>query len=159
VPTLTVTGTVVRAEGRLFRQPNPKSDTSERTIALPALVVTALREAIALGLDGGPDDLVFPSKVGTPRSPSRVREQLKQAQEGTGLDVRPHDFRRTVGTQVANNTTLTSASMLLGHADEATTRAHYVKRIRIAPDVREVIDQLFSTTVTAPAGGAKTMGK
>jgi integrase len=73
--------------------------------------------------------------------------------------VRPHDFRRTVGTQVANNTTLTTATMLLGHADEATTRAHYVKRVRVAPDVREVIDLLFSTTITAPGVDANTVSK
>lgn len=73
IPSLSVTGTVVRAEGRLFRQPRPKSDSSKRTITLPDFVVDALREAIDFGPYGGPDDLAFPSTVGTPRSPARVR--------------------------------------------------------------------------------------
>ncbi|PUB27996.1 phage integrase family protein [Promicromonospora sp. AC04] len=151
VPTLTVTGTVVRVEettlegtvkGRLARQPKPKSDTSRRTITLPDFVVTALREAIGLGLDGGTDKLVFPSTEATPRSPGRVREQLRQAREGTGITVTPHDFRRTIATQVANQTTIGNATALLGHADEGTTVRHYVDRTHIAPDLRIVIDQL-----------------
>lgn len=144
IPTLTVTGTVVRADGRLMRQPKPKSDSSRRTITLPTFVVTAIRTALDLGLDGGPDELVFPSTKGSPRSPGRVRDQLRAAQEDTGIDVTPHDFRRTVATQVARGTTLANATALLGHADESTTSRHYVQRIHVAPDLRVVIDELVA---------------
>jgi integrase len=144
IPTLTVTGTIVRIDGRLQRQSKPKSDSSRRTITLPGFVVSALQSALDLGLDGGPDDLVFPSTKGSPRSPSRVREQLAAARAGTGVDVTPHDFRRTVATQVARSTTIAHATALLGHADESTTARHYVQRIHIAPDVRVVIDQLVA---------------
>ena len=144
IPTLTVTGTVVRADGRLTRQPKPKSDSSRRTITLPTFVVTALRTALELGLDGGPDELVFPSTKGSPRSPGRVRDQLRDAQQDIGTDVTPHDFRRTVATQVARGTTLANASALLGHADESTTSRHYVQRIHVAPDLRVVIDELLA---------------
>lgn len=144
VPKLTVTGTVVRADGRLVRQPKPKSDSSRRTITLPTFVVTAIREALDLGLDGGPDGLVFPSTKGTPRSPGRVRDQLRAARQNIAVDVTPHDFRRTVATQVARGTSLANATALLGHADEATTARHYVQRIHVAPDVRVVIDQLVT---------------
>jgi len=58
------------------------------------------------------------------------------------VDVTPHDFRRTVATQVARATTLANATALLGHADESTTARHYVQRIHVAPDVRVVIDRL-----------------
>lgn len=78
----------------------------------------------------------------TPRSPGRVREQLRQAREGTGITVTPHDFRRPIATQVANQTTVGNATALLGHADEGTTLRHYVRRTHIAPDLRIVIDQL-----------------
>jgi len=143
-PTLTVTGTVVRAGGQLLRQPKPKSDSSQRTITLPAFVVTAIREALDIGLDGGQDGLVFPSTRGTPRSPARVRDQLKLAQRGTRLDVKPHDFRRTVGNQIAKLTSLKNATAQLGHSDEATTKRHYVERVHVAPDMRVVIDQLVT---------------
>lgn len=154
IPTLTVTGTVVRADGRLVRQPKPKSDSSRRTITLPTFVVTAIRTSLDLGLDGGPDDLVFPSTKGSPRSPGRVRDQLREAQQGTGIDVTPHDFRRTVATQVARGTTLANATALLGHADESTTSRHYVQRIHVAPDLRVVIDELVAQTSeeTLPEG-------
>ncbi|WP_264031236.1 hypothetical protein [Cellulosimicrobium sp. SH8] len=49
-----------------------------------------------------------------------------------------------MATQVANNTSLTNATMLLGHSDETTTKRHYVRRLHVAPDLREVIDQLIS---------------
>jgi integrase len=143
-PTLTVTGTIVRANGRLVRQPKPKSDSSRRTITLPTFVVTAIRTALELGLDGGPDGLVFPSTKASPRSPGRVRDHLRAAQKDTGVNVTPHDFRRTVATQVARATTLATATALLGHADESTTARHYVQRIHVAPDVRVIIDQLVT---------------
>jgi integrase len=157
VPTLTVTGTVVRVEGRLMRQTKPKSDSSRRTITLPAFVVAAITESLDLGLHGGPDGLVFPSTRGTPRSPSRIRDQLREAQAGCGVVVTPHDFRRTVATQVANNTTIANATALLGHADEGTTVRHYVKRTHVAPDLRTVIDQLVAeaAAVTEPQGKAE----
>ncbi|MBO3102228.1 tyrosine-type recombinase/integrase [Cellulomonas fengjieae] len=144
VPTLTVTGTIVRAHGELIRQPKPKSDSSRRTITLPTFVVTAIRTALDLGLDGGPDDLVFPSTKASPRSPSRVRDQLHLAQENIGGKVTPHDFRRTVATQVARESTLANATALLGHSDESTTARHYVQRIHVAPDLRVIIDQLVA---------------
>ncbi|WP_159798461.1 tyrosine-type recombinase/integrase [Puerhibacterium puerhi] len=147
-PTLTVTGTVVRANGRLIRQPKPRSDSSRRTITLPDFVVTAINEALDLGLDGGPDDLLFPSTKGTPRSPGRVRDQLREAQAGISTKVTPHDFRRTVATLVANSTTVANATALLGHAGEATTVRHYVKRTHIAPDLRVIIDMLVAQAST-----------
>ncbi|MEU2199210.1 site-specific integrase [Isoptericola sp. NPDC019482] len=150
IPTLTVTGTIVRVEGRLLRQSKPKSDTSRRTITLPDFVVAAITEALDLGLDGGPDALVFPSTNATPRAPSRIRDQLRDAQAAIGTKVTPHDFRRTVATQVANSTTIANATALLGHADEGTTVRHYVKRTHVAPDLRVVIDQLIEQSTATP---------
>lgn len=43
---------------------------------------------------------------------------------GGAVDVTPHDFRRTVATQVAHGTSLANATALLVHADEATTARH-----------------------------------
>lgn len=168
-PTLTVHGTVVRvavrpaAEGeparrQLVRQAKPKSDSSRRTVTLPPFVVVALREALDLGLDGGPDRLVFPSTRGTPRSPSRVREQLREALEGTGVTVRPHDFRRTVASLLDAELDTKTAAAQLGHSTEATTLRHYVKRTHVAPDVRVVLD-LLVTQPDADRGNANVMGK
>lgn len=154
-PTLTVQGTVVRvavkaaSEGekatrQLVRQAKPKSESSRRTVTLPPFVVNALREALALGLDGGPDHLVFPSTEGTPRSPGRIREQMKEALEGTGVTVRPHDFRRTVASLLDAQLDTKTAAAQLGHSTEATTLRHYVKRTQVAPDIRVVLDMLVS---------------
>ncbi|KQY21976.1 hypothetical protein ASD16_15070 [Cellulomonas sp. Root485] len=73
-----------------------------------------------------------------------MRDQLRAAQENLGTDVTPHDFRRTVATQVARGSTLAHATALLGHADESTTARHYVQRIHLAPDLRVVPAQLVA---------------
>ncbi|WP_374694127.1 tyrosine-type recombinase/integrase [Cellulomonas fimi] len=122
-------------------------------MSLPSFVVAAVREAMDLELDGGRDGLVFPSTRGTPRSPGGVRQQLRLAQKDIGVDVTPHDVRRTVATQVARATTLAAATALLGHADESTTARHYVQRVHVAPDVRVVIDQLVQRTSATTASG------
>ena len=97
------------------------------------------------------------SKAGaTPRAPSRIRDQLRDAQTAIGTKVTPHDFRRTVATQVANSTTIANATALLGHADEGTTVRHYVKRTHVAPDLRTVIDQLVTQASTSGVPGGKT---
>ncbi len=70
----------------------------------------------------------------------------------------PHDFRRTVATQVARATTLANATALLGHADEMTTARHYVQRISVAPDLRMVIDQLVSQASEDATGGSEKKG-
>ncbi|MBO0611095.1 site-specific integrase [Myceligenerans salitolerans] len=154
-PTLTVNGTVVRAEApdatgkirrRLIRQPKPKTDSSRHTVTLPGFVVIAMRTALDLALDGGPDGLLFPSTSGTVRSPGRVREQLKEALDGTGVTVRPHDFRRTVADHIHDELDTKTAAAQLGHSSEATTLRHYVRRKNIAPDVRTVLDMLIGGT-------------
>ena len=158
-PTLTVNGTVVRAEvpdangepkRRLIRQAKPKTDSSRHTVTLPGFVVAAIQTALDLALDGGPDGLLFPSTSGTVRSPGRVREQLKQALDGTGVTVRPHDFRRTVADHLDSQLNTKAAAAQLGHSSESTTLRHYVRRKNIAPDVRTVLDMLIADTEDPP---------
>jgi hypothetical protein len=72
-------------------------------ISLPSFVVSAIREALDLGLDGGPNDLVFPSTKRTPRFPWTGSAQLRASQENIGVDVAPHDLRRTVDPGAAGH--------------------------------------------------------
>jgi integrase len=99
---------------------------------------------------------VFPSTQATPRSSIRIRDQLRDAPAAIGAKVTPHDFRRTVATQVANSTTIANSTALLGHADEGTTVRHYVKRTHVAPDLRVVIDQLIEHATTTADGGVRS---
>ncbi|GAB2469887.1 hypothetical protein GCM10027063_07830 [Promicromonospora xylanilytica] len=102
--------------------------------------------------------MVFPSTEGTPRSTGRVREQLKEALEGTGVTVRPHDFRRTVASLLDAQLDTKTAAAQLGHSTEATTLRHYVKRTHIAPDVRVVLDLLVNQP-DSDSPEANVMGK
>ncbi len=128
-----------------------KTSSSVHTVTLPGFVVIALRAALDLALDGGPDGLIFPSAEGTPRSPGRVREQLRQALDGTGVTIAPHDFRRTVGTLLGHEVDAKTAAAQLGHSSGAVTLRHYIRRRNIAPDVRDVLDLLITR---GPAGAS-----
>lgn len=80
----------------------------------------------------------------TLKSPDGLGAPPGRACEGCGVDSPPHDFRRTVATQVARESTLANATALLGHSDESTTARHYVQRLHVAPDLRVIIDQLVA---------------
>lgn len=62
---------------------------------------------------------------------------VKEALEGTGATVRPHDFRRTVASLLDAQLDTKTAAAQLGHSTEATTLRHYVKRTHVAPDVTQ----------------------
>lgn len=55
-------------------------------------------------------------------------------------------MRGDSGARLLPGTTLANATALLGHADESTTSRHYVQRIHVAPDLRDVIDELVAQT-------------
>jgi hypothetical protein len=62
----------------------------------------------------------------------------------TDLDrVYPHLVRKTVATLIEREEGLAAASHQLGHAAEAVTAAHYVAHRTVAPDHRNVLDQLL----------------
>lgn len=58
------------------------------------------------------------------RSTARYRVKLYGAQIGLP-DIKPHDFRRFVGTQIIKRAGIRSAQKVLGHADINTTAKYY----------------------------------
>lgn len=139
-PTLRIAGTIVSHRGQpTVRQPHPKTDRSNRVIALPSFTAEALRRRLAVMRVRDPEALVFASREGTPLTTANVRRQRRRVLETGGITgVQPHMFRRTVATVVNEQASLNLASELLGHArSEGHGRAlHPAKRAREPADCR-----------------------
>jgi integrase len=99
--TLEVVVSLQRVGGKLRLVP-PKTDDSARTIPLPPICVTALREhaerqaveRVAAGMDWENHGLVFPSRLGTPMEPDNLRRSWGRICQAAGISaVRFHDNR------------------------------------------------------------------
>ena len=101
--TLEVVQALQRVGGEL-RFVRPKTEDSERTIPLPETCVEALRahkerqktERSNAWPDWQDNDLVFPSRIGTPLEPDNLRRSWGRIRKAAKLgDVRFHDIRHT----------------------------------------------------------------
>lgn len=136
-PMVIITGTIVGNQ----RQPAPKTEYSYRRLILPSFVAAAFRRQLARNLPTDDLHLVFPSRTGGPRTGNNVRRQLREAR-GEDFDwVTPKVYRKTVATAIDRAADIETAARQLGHSRSATTRAHYVERLLIAPDVRHVLEE------------------
>jgi integrase len=148
-PTLRIAGTVVSYRGQpTMRQPHPKTDRSNRVIALPSFTTEALRQRLAVMADRDPEALVFASREGTPSTTANVRRQLRSVLEAGGINgVHPHMFRRTVATVINEQASLNLAAELLGHTDPKVTVEHYIRRNEhVNPLTAELLDEAFART-------------
>ncbi|MCC8929743.1 tyrosine-type recombinase/integrase [Rhodococcus sp. I2R] len=139
---VTVTGTLVELAGTgVFRQDHPKTASGRRTVTIPGFSADALRRQRDRGIPSS-EGLVFPSRLGTPRWPGNVRTSWRQVRGEDYSWVKPHSFRKTVGTMVERELGLSAASAQLGHSGSAVTEKHYIQRANMAPDVSSVLDKL-----------------
>lgn len=139
---VTVAGTLVEMTGAgVFRQGHPKTKTGHRTVTIPHFAADALRKQRSRGIPSA-EDLVFPSRTGAPRWPANVRTSWRKVRGDDYAWVKPHSFRKTVGTMVERELGLSAASAQLGHSGSAVTEKHYIERAAMAPDVSSVLDKL-----------------
>ncbi|GAA1784567.1 tyrosine-type recombinase/integrase [Nostocoides veronense] len=145
--TLRICGTVISERGvGTYRQEHPKTDRSNRVVALPSFTAEALRRRLAIMADHSLDALVFRSREGTPLTTANVRRQLRKVLGAAGIEgVSPHMFRRTVATVINEQASLNLASELLGHTDPKVTIEHYIRRNeQVNPLTAELLDQAFA---------------
>ena len=128
--TLRICGTVVSEPGvGTFRQSHPKTDRSNRIVALPSFTAEALRRRLSVMADRSPGALVFQSREGTPLTTANIRRQLRKVLGDAGITgVHPHMFRRTVATVFNDQASVNLAAELLGHTDPRLTIEHYIRR-------------------------------
>ena len=148
------------ADGGLTRKPTPKSYAGARQVAVPPEVLAMLkrrRDAVGIIAAGAP---IFASTSGGFISPTNVRTAWRDARtayaESTGrnLDwIGPHSFRRTLGTHLVEDLGVEQASKVLGHANTATTLAHYWDRragVVTATDTQRRLSAAWTKGVTDP---------
>jgi integrase len=147
-PTLTVSGSMKRTPEGLTRGAVKRSTAGERTVALPAVAVEALRahrgrqakEQMAARYTG-PDGkvgsmwrdhgLVFSSRIGTPLNPPNVRRTSARIASPAGLDARfPYLLRHTaVSLLIDDGASIEEVADLLGD-DPRTLYRHYRHKVR-----------------------------
>jgi len=146
--TLRICGTVVSQRGvGTFRQPHPKTDRSNRMVALPSFTAEALRRRLSVVIDRSSEALVFQSREGTPLTTANVRRQLRKVLGDAGIEgVHPHMFRRTVATVINDQASVNLAAELLGHTDPKVTIEHYIRRNEhVNPLTAELLDLAFGS--------------
>jgi integrase len=142
-----IAGTVISNKGEpTFRQDHPKTDRSNRIVALPSFTAEALRQRLAVMADRSPEALVFASRNGTPLTTANVRRQLRKVLGDAGIDgVHPHMFRRTVATVINEQASVNLAAELLGHTGPKVTVEHYIRRNEhVNPPTAELLDAAFA---------------
>lgn len=131
---ITVVGSV-RPIDRRIRKPgearlqltDPKTETSRRTIAVPAFVVEALRSELAVERPRNVAGVVFATPLGTMIDQRNVARRWAVFLEAVGLPrIRMHDLRHTAASlMLAQGATLHDVMKALGHANIAETANTY----------------------------------
>jgi integrase len=133
-----------------------KTKKSRRTLALPQRCVDALRaheerqEQIrrAAGSRWQDNDLVFPSRVGTPADASHIRRSFRKVVAAAGLDSHdwtPRELRHSFVSLLSDaGVPIEQISRLVGHSGTTTTEMIYRKQIRpVIVHGADVMDQIF----------------
>jgi len=135
-------GAMLRVEQSLeqtkagLRFKSPKTRHGRRSISLPASAVAELREhwkvqqqqRLKLGLGrAAPDDLVFATWAGKPRSPNSLTKEWREAVKAAGVPiVTLHSLRHTHASQlIASGQDVLSVSRRLGHGSPTITLSVY----------------------------------
>ena len=139
---VTVAGTLVVVKGEgVYRQDNPKTSTSYRTLEVPEFTAEVIRRRLANIADLPDEHLLFFTRNGTPLAPNNVRRTLRKMLEAAGLTdlrVTPHTFRRTGGTVIARATDTKTAASVLGNSVEIAEK-HYIEPEAAKPNPTPVI--------------------
>ncbi len=120
-----VEATLIEQAGRIIGRASVKTASGNRTIAMPPVVVSALRahrvRLLEAGLSGSP--WVFPNENGGPFLKSNVSRYLKAALTKAGLPkCRFHDLRHAGATLlIAAGVDVKTVQHRLGHASAVTT--------------------------------------
>ena len=143
----------IRGQGTIYQE--PKTRASRRTIKLGEVTLQVLRlhreRQQALKASAGnrwkENDLIFPSKIGSPLDPSNLRLDYKRVLETAGLPkIRFHDLRHTAASLMLNHgVPVIVASKRLGHSKPSITLdiyGHLYQEMQV--EVAKKMDELVS---------------
>ena len=149
---VTVTGTIQSRTAKpglpaLYRKPDPKSSSSNRTVPVADMAGEILQRRLDSLADADEDALVFHTSKGTPLHPANIRRTWRSVrrQDHVDLDwVVPHTLRKTLATLVASEINPEAAARFIGHGrGTGTLHAHYVRLVhQIDPAYGSVLNAL-----------------
>ncbi len=146
---------------------SPKSDSSQRTVYLPAFVAAALQKRRETQtqerLLGGaawsnPLGLAFTNRDGGPLDPSRVRKRFKKiiADAGATGSLRVHDLRHIAASiLLGEGLSVADTASQLGHADPYLVVRTYGHAM---PQGKREAAQAMNKAYAKRRGGAETAG-
>jgi integrase len=134
-----------------------KTRKSRRTLKLPQRCVDVLRDhqaqqviRHAAGSAWRDNDLVFPSRAGTPADASHIRRSFRTVVAAAGLDPHewtPRELRHSFVSLLSDaDVPIEHISRLVGHSGTTTTETIYRKQIRpVIVHGADVMDRIFSS--------------
>jgi integrase len=132
-----------------------KTEKSRRTLALPAMAVTALRahkerqaaERLAAGGQWSDHDLVFSTRTGGALDAANVRREFKAACQAAKLGEHwtPRELRHSfVSLMSSSGVPVEEIARLAGHSNTRTTEVVYRRELRpVLTTGAEAMDRLF----------------
>ncbi|MGP5242518.1 site-specific integrase [Corynebacterium flavescens] len=127
--TISITGTTDEVGGR---KDTPKTSSSRRVIPVASIALDALRRQWDKPYREHMPELVFPTRTGQVRTVRNTETRLRAARGD--LDIKPHDFRKTVATRIEQQYGLLAASRYLGHSGTVVTEQAYLAAPAVVPD-------------------------
>lgn len=137
--TVTISGTIVRADGKLMRQDKPKSESSKRSVKLSPVTVQVLRLRRAREATLDRTAPVFASRVGRWIEPQNMQRIWTSARAGGFETVTFRDYRKAVATLLKKVLGVEAAAEQLGHSSSQITSRYYVEKAGMV-DYSAVLD-------------------
>lgn len=134
--TITNTGTLVRQDGKLIRQPKTKTKNGFRVVKIPEWFADMLRARVARA----DSPLVFPNDRGGFMDAVNIRTRFREARGPMFEHVKFKSFRSSVATTIANTTSVEEAQKQLGHSSPNITQRYYVQRAADAGDHTAILE-------------------
>ena len=126
-----VRGTVVeRKKIGCLRQDRPKTDASNRRIAVPEFAATVIRARLAELAPDQREVTIFHNRYGGVLNLHNTRRTFRDFLEGAGLGetgITMRWYRRTGATVLARGLGAGAAAAFLGHSNVAITEGHYIE--------------------------------
>ncbi len=157
----------VKVDGEKNRKPTlvePKSESSRRTIKLPAITIQALRrhfwlqeqerEFAGLQWKGNPWNLIFTSSIGTPLNERNVLRTFQAILKRAGLPkMRIHDLRHSAAAiLMASGLNARAIAELLGHSSVSFTLQVYGHLMEEAKqETADLMDAALNPVATSVA--------
>lgn len=138
--TMIISGCAVYQDGKLVRQPEPKTAAGFREIVIPEWFADMLRERYARRDPDVP--YVFPSRAGTMHSMHNIGNRFRQARGERFRHIKLKSFRSTVATVIAREKGAEEAARHLGHTSPSITGRHYIKRANKTGDHNDILEAL-----------------